>query len=226
MIKLTLNAPMKQILSFIRNRLTLQMSEKQLKNSRFAPHMASLIWSKRLKDKIEDIDHTVYLIEESDLKASLLISTSPKIHGEIVYTTYGAALRLKDAATTELFIDRYDLARNRGLLPDCLTRTRYSIPQILKWILIVTLLLLAIVFWPLLIAVVVLGPIVQLAEYFKAKRKFVRMCAGMQVIVGIFEAEFSVAAKSDTKDWVTIWGHVKCGVARELEDFAGLKTPL
>jgi hypothetical protein len=218
MIKLSINASQGEILPFIRNRLTLLLAERKLKEVKRGI-ASSLIKIKGLGEKVENIDHTIFLLEESDQKSSLLIETSQKINDQIKFHSFGVALRKQKENLTEFFIDEYNQARNRGLLPDSFIRARTGLMNIITGIVIGILLIGAIVFWPLLILVIIFGPIIQILGYFKAKREFKRMYSSMQKIISIFESEFAVSGKFDTKDWVNFWGRIKSTVAQEIEDF-------
>lgn len=214
MIKLTMSTTIEKIYDFIDNRLVLLLSEKKLKQATTIKASQYLV---KDKYKVKNIDDSIlYVVRNSD-KASMFISTivktsSTKIKNEI----YGATFRKKSSDQMEMYIDTLRESFEKGIINNDVKK--FIIGKKLGILLVILLLLAGIVvtggigFFLVVIFVIISYPV----QYLFNKRKFKQSQEKMGLIASIFESEFNVTQKVDTKDWINFWGKVKSDIKEEI----------
>lgn len=217
MIKLTISDKLEKVIDFIENRLVLLMSEKKLRQLK---PMGGLGLMFKEQYRVKNIDNTILFLENEPKKATLVISTIEKKKGDNPKSeNYGVAIRNKDENEIEFYIDSLAEAFNKGIISTDLKRKIFSM-KILGYALL-AIFLLAIIsvtgglaFFGICILVVITYPI----QYLLSKRIFRKRQEKMNGIVSLFESEFNVTDKTDTKDWINFWGQVKSDVKSQIRD--------
>ena len=218
MIKLTISSNIENLHDFIDERLLLLMGEKKLRQIK-PPNVSNRIL---FKDEymVKNIDNSILLLEKKDKELSYVITTSEQIKksDNPTYDAFGVKIIKKNENEVELYIDLLEESFKKGFFKDEMKRSIFKWKKVGIALLAIFLLLVVLASSGLaLIGVAAFYAIYAPIMYFILKRKFKKIQMKMKGVVSIFESEFNIVGKTETKDWVNMWGIVKSEFDQELK---------
>ena len=207
MIKLTIRATFDQVYELIDNRLPLFMSSKEIRSTREGATMMGIML--RNNPGVQNVDDTVYYFEKQPHRGSVLIVADSQSKKKVKVTRHGMALRQAKGDLIELYMDTYPRAISRGILrkPEPAFGRKLAIVGLIVFagFLLLAMMTLVVPFILAAIVAVICYPF----HYLHLRNEFRKEQQTMQTILSLFESEFSVVAKDDTKDWITFFMRVK-----------------
>ena len=208
-IKLAIAAPANEIHDFIAKRLSGNLVLTKLRSRPL--HGQAIA---RFFVSGEPLDDGILLVHRTPDSTDVVVITTPETVPKGVFV-YALVLRAAEAGNSELYLDTLQRALQTGLVRVS-KRTRLTRNIVVGGLLIAVLFAGAIIALPVIIFFIIFMPIIYPVSYWLAKRRFKREQAALNTLSTIFEHQFAVASKANTKDWMTFWHRVKRQVELEV----------
>ena len=217
MHKFIFNGALDKVSDLIENRLTLLLSENNLNNTSVSFPASSLVRTRMMfkKEKIiKNIDNSIIIFNQDDKSVKMAVMTRTKKGNKIEFYPFGVVFKTVTHDTFEMYLDNIKQAYKRGILPKEIENKIYKISLIIFNIILINitigLSLLLMLAYPIFI------PLVLFYIFFwipyDGRKIFEKKQSIMNSIMAIFEKEFPLIDKTDTKDRISYFGRIKTDV--------------